>query len=1315
MKEFSRIYLGACLAFSGLVSSIGASGQDDPFRFAVISDIHFENNMGEGAKAKVTRALKTLIDKDIDAMFVVGDLSDYGQKWHYERLLEVFDDKSVVPEEFRKKVYFMMGNHDHYGGTAEDGTNLSYKHYYMLGQPLHQYVILDGYPCITISMNGVGSNDYNEESQQFLREHLEKAAKDYPGKPIFVFSHAPCSNTVYGSKNWGNNKLGPIMEKYPQVIFFAGHSHHPLGDPRSIHQEHFTSVNDGGSTYSELTPGDVSEGIHPANYKMVTEGVIANVDKDMNVEIERWDTYRNEEILPRWEINAPHDGTNFQYKGRTGGARPAFSSGAQVAVTDIKSESCTVTFAQGIDDEVVHHYLIEILQGDKVIASYTKFSEFYLNSDMPKILSVEMKGLPFSSTLKARVYAVDSYEQKSDPIVSAAFNTPAYVPGITSRCPKADLVDIAFKENGSAENRVGNIQIIQKGDKPGFAYNKTYKEWEAQMSGYSYYRVDYKDNNTIKDAFSNGFTFEVLYSPKQQAAMSPMSTQQGGGAGFEQSGNGVLQFFCHVGGSYKTVKTSAPLESNRYYHAIATYSKSEEKIKLYIDGALVDETEAKGNFGFPPEDTQWLAIGGDCWSETDAQYKLNGNLVMARMYSKAVNRDEVFWMSQAVKEGNLPIFSSVEQTVWYRLQFLNGNAVIEDQGAGKEVLTANTNTLSGSQLWKFVGTKENFKLVSQNGNVLDLKDNFFYTSTEGGVELRLVRSENKTFTSSLEIQPISMTGQCMNQYEGSGAGRKLSIYTVNDGNNPLKMIEASPVLPLFSETEAEHWYILRFKSGNAALQDMGTGQRVMTQTFDINNENQLWKLVKNADGQTFELVSKSGQHLYYDQASSRFYAGGQNGNLKLYVTGNEGKMPAWELEIANGQCMNQWEGAGTGRELGVYYKNDGNNPLEFVSIESARAMENLKKQVDQMASYRLCLGTAWNQYQDKDNQFAQAYDAAKKISAYNNEQISVISADDIQSFEKALQNAFGALKINVPTAGAYFRIKNVESGKYISSRNKGNETITLVDDTEGQEVFFLSADGKLTGANHLNLGGGQFSSQEGSSWNIQASDIVGSYQIADPSGKVLGEQDGKLILGDKNSKTTSWQLETVKPEMQPAIEVTLHSGMGTLIAPVALKKPTDVKAYTAKVNKEQKYLILEELSDEVIPAGVAVLIEGNDDSYSFAYAPESDIKIGQNDLKGVYVPTDKSATANTFTLQQPDGHELGFYRYQGEQLNAFKAYIELTSMPSFIRLYKNTTGIDGIQADKNNTNLVFDLSGKAVHKLVKENVYIINGQKVLVK
>ncbi|MDR3233074.1 MAG: DUF1080 domain-containing protein [Planctomycetaceae bacterium] len=387
-------------------------------RFAVISDTHFENNRGEGAKVKVPKALKNLLSKEpkIDAVFVVGDLTEKGKPEEFAQLVSVFGDKSNVPEGM--DVYFMMAaSHD---GSMQNQELFKEK----VKQPLHQYIAVKGYPFITISEGGYLPSEYSTHTKKFLSESLADAAQKYPGKPIFVFTHIPPQNTCYGSKvseGWGIPFFTPVLDKYPQVIIFSGHSHFPLGDPRSIHQDKFTAVNDGSTTYSEVEPKIVDEGIHPPKCEYVTEGIIVNVLPNGDVELERWDTYRNEKILPNWLAEAPHDGSRFNYKNRSGLPAPEFAKDAKV-VTKITGKEVAVTFPQASDEEVVFRYLVEITDGDKTAASFRKFSQFYLNSETPKELTVSFNDLPAGKELKARITALDSYNNVSLPIISEAFS-----------------------------------------------------------------------------------------------------------------------------------------------------------------------------------------------------------------------------------------------------------------------------------------------------------------------------------------------------------------------------------------------------------------------------------------------------------------------------------------------------------------------------------------------------------------------------------------------------------------------------------------------------------------------------------------------------------------------------------------------------------------------------------------------------------------------------------------------------------------------------------------------------------------------------
>ena len=446
-----------CLATLICMLGMSAFAQDNErLTFGVISDIHFDNGIGEGAMVKVPQALKNLTSQaKLDALAIAGDLADAGRADQYELLVSVFNDKANYTNPVGD-LLFMMGNHDHNNNNGK----LNYQNGLSVfngGEPypLHQYKIIKGYPFITISMmSSGGSSAYPADLKKQLDTWLAQATEECPGKPIFVFTHVPPQWTVYGSwpefengSTWGMSDLNSVLNKYPQVVIFAGHSHYPLGDPRSIHQgtnpdsEHhnyFTAINTGSTTYGEIHPGAVAAGIHPENFAYATEGMIVSELENGDIEIRRYDTYRNTEIHPekRWVLKAPFDGTMFEYADirdaddnpnnvplRNGLPAPAFTKSAEIGV-EIEGGKAIVSIPQATDDECVFRYRIRVFKDGMGLSERFIFSQYYLYSGMPSPLKQTITGLVPGSEYSIEVIAYDSYDNTSDPLVKT-FKTPS--------------------------------------------------------------------------------------------------------------------------------------------------------------------------------------------------------------------------------------------------------------------------------------------------------------------------------------------------------------------------------------------------------------------------------------------------------------------------------------------------------------------------------------------------------------------------------------------------------------------------------------------------------------------------------------------------------------------------------------------------------------------------------------------------------------------------------------------------------------------------------------------------------------------------
>ena len=431
--------------------------------FAVISDTHIGNNVGEGPMKKVPQALQNLTRYGkLDALAVVGDLTDHGDPNQYQDFVSVFSSEQNILNPI-DNFLFMMGNHDNYNGSGQTNYQSGLKKFNgNRSYPLDQYVLIKGYPFITISCRGGANNDdntsngttsYPQTVVSTLERYLKKAAEEAPGKPIFVFTHVAPRNTCYSTWGdlegaaWAMWRLNKTLNKYPQAVVFCGHSHYPLGDPRSIHQganpnstnnNYYTVVNTASTTYSEINPGAVNAGIHPEGYAYVTEGMILYEQPNGDIEIRRYDTYRDVELDSehRWVLKAPFDGSMFEYADirdandnpnnvtlRDGLPAPVFTKSAQLKI-DAYPTDVTITFPQARDNECVFRYQIRILKGETEVKSAFVFSQFYLTTDMPQTLSYTIDGLAEKTEYTAQVIAYDSWDNKSVPL-SATFKTTA--------------------------------------------------------------------------------------------------------------------------------------------------------------------------------------------------------------------------------------------------------------------------------------------------------------------------------------------------------------------------------------------------------------------------------------------------------------------------------------------------------------------------------------------------------------------------------------------------------------------------------------------------------------------------------------------------------------------------------------------------------------------------------------------------------------------------------------------------------------------------------------------------------------------------
>lgn len=306
----------------------------------VMSDLHLSYSYDSLAsiQTKIANYAKASFVLDelsggLDAILLCGDYTSTGQEFQVRTFLSaskaIMNAVNVGKSEAEKTAWIMTyGNHD-----TEWGNNLTVSQWETL---MNEYGLLDdvtmgpdGAGCykLTINKNGktyyvfsLETTEYNAPSNMFRVDTLEwlddelaaVSADDY----VYVVSHGPIKESgAYGAdinfdKNadWGtaesgytgtnretgkptSSEIDALLTKYPNVVYFSGHTHFTDFLESSIMQKNYTAVNVGAlhaaDLYSSLSKFLDEEGGNKGSYTRDGYSLLLQVDGNGNLRIKR--------------------------------------------------------------------------------------------------------------------------------------------------------------------------------------------------------------------------------------------------------------------------------------------------------------------------------------------------------------------------------------------------------------------------------------------------------------------------------------------------------------------------------------------------------------------------------------------------------------------------------------------------------------------------------------------------------------------------------------------------------------------------------------------------------------------------------------------------------------------------------------------------------------------------------------------------------------------------------------------------------------------------------------------------------------------
>lgn len=377
-------------------------------RFCVVSDIHLkdadcieEKRFAQAIKKSYEIAEKHGTYKNLDAFVIVGDFADAGTVTQYKKAKSIIDSNINFNE---TRVIASIASHE----TNNPGVEEAYRRFEsIMGLSVDTHEIINGFHFISVSPSH--KVNFDENKQKWVAESLAQASKDSREKPIFVFQHPHNQCTVYGSILWGESELIPIYMNYPQIIDFSGHSHAPVNDPRSIHQQHFTSLGTGTLSYFELDEFDKFCGTFPEKDRdKAAQMLIVEADADNRVRVYPYDLITDNFFPFVWKIDTPCNPSTFTYTNERyrNPVYPYFENDAQIKFTNVNESGFTLEFPQAkIDEDYVNSYDITVKDGNgNTVKCLSIWSDYYFY-DMPETKSVVISGLDSATKYTVEVRA----------------------------------------------------------------------------------------------------------------------------------------------------------------------------------------------------------------------------------------------------------------------------------------------------------------------------------------------------------------------------------------------------------------------------------------------------------------------------------------------------------------------------------------------------------------------------------------------------------------------------------------------------------------------------------------------------------------------------------------------------------------------------------------------------------------------------------------------------------------------------------------------------------------------------------------------
>jgi len=349
------------------------------FKIGFLTDTHVRDT---AASCELVRgAMKVFRGNGCNAVVHCGDLADYHFKEGYKHYRAAVEAAFPPDMANRPEFLYVHANHDIIDPEKAKDPKLFPYRYMDLDESFRSMdMLIQGAVqphFVSRTYHGIPVLVFPQEMKliggyQGLEAKIAAACAEHSGKPVVVCLHVPPADTTYDSNQWGYPVVRKILDKFPQVVCFSGHTHNTLRNERCIwNGGGFTNVDVGCLQYWHgMTIGT------PQKSKRAYEVIVAEFYADNSIVVRRFDVRDGTELRPESPWTVP-----IRRAPEVPGAFPAGAM-AECVVDAVPFSSVRVRFPSVSNADDVLHYQVEAARraavGWETCARADVYGEFYL-------------------------------------------------------------------------------------------------------------------------------------------------------------------------------------------------------------------------------------------------------------------------------------------------------------------------------------------------------------------------------------------------------------------------------------------------------------------------------------------------------------------------------------------------------------------------------------------------------------------------------------------------------------------------------------------------------------------------------------------------------------------------------------------------------------------------------------------------------------------------------------------------------------------------------------------------------------------------